>query len=83
MNKRAIKLQESVKRLFVGFIFIFSSVFNSLFAGYVPSPPGGGGGTVGPGAPPTTPIDMYQILLFAIAVMLLIYVTRKKLIKNN
>lgn len=61
---------------------LISSCYNLILAAEVPpappefAQPGGGGGGVGPGSP-ASPIDMYQIILFAVAIMLVAYFYKK------
>ncbi|WP_417428435.1 signal peptidase [Halpernia sp.] len=55
-------------------VLFFTIGINCLYAG---PPRPGGGGVIGPGAPPTSPIDMYEIILFVIAIVLIFYFYKK------
>ncbi|WP_415325463.1 signal peptidase [Chryseobacterium sp. MMS23-Vi53] len=59
----------------VSALFLFAIAFVNAQPGG--NPPGDGGGTVGPGAPPTSPIDMYVYALGIIAVMFIAFFTKK------
>lgn len=58
------------------FLLLVTSVVTFLHA-ETPPVPGGGAGGVGPGAQPTTPIDMYQIFLLGLALFMIIYFYKK------
>lgn len=62
-------------------MFVFA--FGILSYGQAPPPPGGGGGGVGPGARPTTPVDMYIPLLIVLAIFFIALYAykRKQLVK--
>lgn len=59
-------------------LFIISSINYLLLAQKSPPPPPSDYNRgVGPGAPSASPIDMYQIVLFAVAIMLVAYFYKK------
>jgi hypothetical protein len=51
-------------------------VFATLIMNAQPPDPGGGGGGVGPGAP-ASPIDMYVYVLGMVAVMFIVFFTKR------
>ena len=51
-------------------------VFATLIMNAQPPDPGGGGGGVGPGAP-ASPIDMYVYVLGVVAVMFIVFFTKR------
>lgn len=62
------------------FIYIFTSTF--LYAGDIPDPPLAGdtvtsGDTGTPGAPASIPVDMYVYVLAIVAIMLIVFYTKK------
>ena len=71
-----------MKKIYLLVLLLMTGVFELVYAGPPPLPPGGGGGGVGPGAPPTTPIDMYQIILLALAIVLISYFYKKYKLKK-
>jgi hypothetical protein len=52
-------------------------VFATLIMNAQPPDPGGGGGGTGPGAPPASPIDMYVYALGMVAVMFIVFFTKR------
>lgn len=52
-------------------------IFVTLFTSAQPVNPPGGGGTVGPGAQPTSPIDMYVYVLGIAAILMIVYFAKK------
>ncbi len=72
-------MKRNLKQTINGTLFLLvTAFFNFIAAAPVPAPPPlSGGGTGGPGAPPSSPIDMYQILLFVVAVTLVVYFYKK------
>lgn len=77
-----------ISKILGALLLISSGIFNLIYAEPVPPAPpagfgpGGGVGTVGPGSAPTTPINMYQVLLLVAAVMLIVYFVKKYKLKN-
>ncbi|SFI39781.1 hypothetical protein [Halpernia frigidisoli] len=69
-------MKKNLKHITASFIlFVFSALLNLVNAQQLPPPDPTGRG-VGPGAP-ATPIDMYQIALFAVAVILIGFFYKK------
>ena len=65
-------IQKSANYIKSALLAMFVFAFGILSYGQAPPPdcppPGGGGGGVGPGARPTTPVDMYIPLLVVLAI---------------
>ena len=77
-----IRLKSQIKKS-IGLGVLF---FASLFSAQPPTPPGGGYGPVGPGAPNEVPIDLYDIALLGVgivmaAAVLVYYKKRMKIVK--
>jgi hypothetical protein len=71
---------KTINKLVYAFLLITASLLNAQLPGDVtPTNPGGGGtGGSGSGAPPLkSPIDMYVIGLGIIAIMLIVFFTKK------
>lgn len=63
-------------KLIITLLVLVTSLFNFAKAGVTPPPPPPNGAG-GPGAVPATPIDMYQIVLFTLAILLITYFYKK------
>ena len=77
-----IRLKSLIKKS-IGLGILF---FASLFSAQPPTPPGGGYGPVGPGAPNEVPIDLYDTALLGVgivmaAAVLVYYKKRMKIVK--
>ena len=77
-----IRLKSLIKKS-IGLGVLF---FASLFSAQPPTPPGGGYGPVGPGAPNEVPIDLYDTVLLGVgivmaAAVLFYYRKRMKIVK--
>ena len=77
-----IRLKSQIKKS-IGLGVLF---FASLFSAQPPTPPGGGYGPVGPGAPNEVPIDLYDTALLGVgivmaAAVLIYYKKRMKIVK--
>ena len=77
-----IRLKSQIKKS-IGLGVLF---FASLFSAQPPTPPGGGYGPVGPGAPNEVPIDLYDTALLSVgivmaAAVLIYYKKRMKIVK--
>ena len=77
-----IRLKSLIKKS-IGLGVLF---FVSLFSAQPPTPPGGGYGPVGPGAPNEVPIDLYDTALLGVgivmaAAVLIYYKKRMKIVK--
>lgn len=77
-----IRLKSLIKKS-IGLGILF---FASLFSAQPPTPPGGGYGPVGPGAPNEVPIDLYDTALLGVgivmaAAVLIYYKKRMKIVK--
>ena len=77
-----IRLKSLIKKS-IGLEILF---FASLFSAQPPTPPGGGYGPVGPGAPNEVPIDLYDTALLGVgivmaAAVLIYYKKRMKIVK--
>lgn len=65
------------KSLQVAFLLLITAFVNFIKAGEIPIPQPPPNKAGGPGAIPTTPIDMYQIILLVLAVILITYLYKK------
>ena len=77
-----IRLKSQIKKS-IGLGVLF---FAGLFSAQPPTPPGGGYGPVGPGAPNEVPIDLYDTALLGVgivmaAAVLIYYKKRMKIVK--
>ena len=77
-----IRLKSLIKKS-IGLGILF---FASLFSAQPPTPPGGGYGPVGPGAPNEVPIDLYDTALLGLGIVmaaaaLVYYKKRMKIVK--
>ena len=72
-----IRLKSLIKKS-IGLGILF---FASLFSAQPPTPPGGGYGPVGPGAPNEVPIDLYDTALLGVGIVMaaavLVYYRKK------
>lgn len=64
-----------INKLVLSALFLFTMLMN----GQMPQPtdPDEGGGTTGPGSSPSAPIDMYILGLSVIAIIFIVFYTRK------